>query len=110
MVFGIGFSVAPIGEQPDNFEAIRRAAAYQDRHRHLVTAVLDRLAGETRRARRKPMTRSCPDDDPDRRSIWIGTGRHHPPCTHGRTRPACRAFVRHRLRDQRLLPNVAFGN
>jgi hypothetical protein len=46
MVFGIGFSVAPIGEQPDNLEAIRRAAAYQDCHRHLVTAVLDGAAGE----------------------------------------------------------------
>jgi len=30
MVFGTGFSVASIGEQPDNLEAIRRAAAYQD--------------------------------------------------------------------------------
>jgi hypothetical protein len=44
MVFGIGFSIAPIGEQPDDLEAIRRAAAYQDCHRHLVTTVLDRLA------------------------------------------------------------------
>ena len=34
MVFGIGFSVARIGEQPNNLEAIRRAAAYQDCHRH----------------------------------------------------------------------------
>src|SRR6201997_217066 len=40
MVLGIGFSVAPIGEQPDNLEAIRRAAAYQDCHRHRVTTVL----------------------------------------------------------------------
>src|SRR6201997_1182584 len=48
MVFGIGFSVAPIGEQPDNLEAIRRAAAYQDCHRHRVTTVLDQLAGEWR--------------------------------------------------------------
>ena len=52
MVFGIGFSIAPIGEQPDNLEAIRRAAAYQDCHRHRVTTVLDQLAGETRGARR----------------------------------------------------------
>jgi hypothetical protein len=52
MVFGIGFSVAPIGEQPDNLEASRRAAAYQDCHRHLATTVLDRLAGETSGARR----------------------------------------------------------
>jgi hypothetical protein len=47
MVFGIGYSVAPMGEQPDNLEAIRRAAAYQDCHRHLVvTTVLDGLAAE----------------------------------------------------------------
>src|SRR5262249_38407097 len=50
MGFGIGFSVAPIGEQPDNLEAIRRAAAYQDCHRHRVTTVLDRLAGDWRAA------------------------------------------------------------
>jgi hypothetical protein len=25
------------------------------------------------------MTLPCADDDPDRRSIWIGSGRHHPP-------------------------------
>jgi hypothetical protein len=52
MVFGIGFSVASIGEQPDNLEAIGRAAAYQDCHRHRVTTVLDGMAGETRAARR----------------------------------------------------------
>jgi hypothetical protein len=50
MVFGVGFGVAPIGEQPDNLEAICRAAAYQDCHRHLVTTVLDRLAAEGRAA------------------------------------------------------------
>jgi hypothetical protein len=44
MVFGIGFSVAPIGEQPDNLEAIRRAAAYQNCHRHVATIVLDGTA------------------------------------------------------------------
>jgi hypothetical protein len=40
MVFGIGFSVASIGEQPDNLEAIRRAAAYQDCHSHVIATVL----------------------------------------------------------------------
>jgi hypothetical protein len=35
MIFGIGFSVAPIGEQADNLEAVRRAAAYQDCHGHV---------------------------------------------------------------------------
>jgi hypothetical protein len=44
VVFGIGFSVALIGEQADNLEAIRRAPAYQDCHRHLVaTVLLERL-------------------------------------------------------------------
>jgi hypothetical protein len=52
MVFGIGFSVAPIGEQPDNLEAIHRAAAYQDCHWHVVTTVLDGMTSETRGARR----------------------------------------------------------
>ena len=58
MVFGIAFSVAPIGEQPDNFEAIRRAAAYQDCHRHLVTTVLDRLAGQGRVLIRQKVSQS----------------------------------------------------
>jgi hypothetical protein len=43
MIFGIGFSVAPIGEQPDNLEAIGRAAAYQDCHRHGITTILDEV-------------------------------------------------------------------
>jgi hypothetical protein len=49
MVFGIGLSVAPIGEQSDNLEAIGRAAAYQDCHRHRATTI---LTGETRGAGR----------------------------------------------------------
>jgi hypothetical protein len=36
MVFGIGFSIASFDEQPNNLEALRRAAAYQDCHRHTV--------------------------------------------------------------------------
>jgi len=39
MVFGIGFSVAPIGKQANNLEAIPRAAANQDCHRHRVITV-----------------------------------------------------------------------
>ena len=39
-IFGIGFSVAPIGEQADNLEALRRAAAYQNGHGHVLTKVL----------------------------------------------------------------------
>jgi hypothetical protein len=35
MVFSIGFSIAAIGEQPDNLEAIRRTAADQDCRRHV---------------------------------------------------------------------------
>ena len=56
MVFGIGFSVAPIGEQPDNLEPLRRAAADQNCHRHFVTTLLDRLADDTRRAAKQPTT------------------------------------------------------
>jgi len=33
MVFGVGLGIIPIGEQADDLEAIRRTAAYQDRHR-----------------------------------------------------------------------------
>jgi hypothetical protein len=33
MVFGVGLGIIPIGEQADDLEAIRRAAAYQDRRR-----------------------------------------------------------------------------
>jgi hypothetical protein len=42
-IFGIGFSVAPIGEQADNLEAVRRAATYQDGHGHVIATVLGRL-------------------------------------------------------------------
>jgi hypothetical protein len=52
MVFSIGFSVAPMRKQPDNLEAIRRAAAYQDCHRHLSHYLfLDGVAGEKHMAR-----------------------------------------------------------
>jgi hypothetical protein len=46
MIFGIGFSVAPIGEQSDNLEAVRRAAAYQDCHGHVGSCCLGVAACE----------------------------------------------------------------
>src|SRR6266513_1458595 len=49
------------------------------------------------------MTRSCADDDPDRTSIWIGSGRHHPPCTHGRTRPRSELLCGIDCEDDRLV-------
>jgi hypothetical protein len=48
MVFSIGFSIAAIGEQADNLEAIRRAAEYQDCRRH-VTAQIEADIGSCRR-------------------------------------------------------------
>jgi hypothetical protein len=39
MIFGIRLSVAPVGEQADNLEAVRRAAAYQDGHGHVLAKV-----------------------------------------------------------------------
>jgi hypothetical protein len=52
MIFGIGLSVAPIGEQADNLEAIRRAAAYQDCHRHVGSCCLAVAACERHDVRR----------------------------------------------------------
>jgi hypothetical protein len=37
MVFSIGFRIAAIGEQSDNFRALRRAAADQDCCRYVAT-------------------------------------------------------------------------
>jgi hypothetical protein len=45
MVFGIGFGIAGLGEQSDNLEAIRRAAADQDCRRHVVTQIGVEIGG-----------------------------------------------------------------
>ena len=45
MVFGIGFSIAAIGKQPDNLEAIRRAAADQDCRGHLAAQIGVEIGG-----------------------------------------------------------------
>ena len=45
MVFSIGFSLAAIGEQSDNLEATRRAAADQDCRKHVSTQIGVEIGG-----------------------------------------------------------------